>query len=362
MKQGKWYILVGLLLGFALTALPAPKDKGFIVGFSLGAYGWPWRTQHVEDFKLQAEKYKAAGIIKDYYIRVAGGDVSAQIADIRDLIALGVDILIINPNSATALNSVIKEAHDAGVIVVAQDQNVTSEYAYNVVIDHAEWFADITRWVCEQLGGQGNIVIVTGITGHPANEERMRGCYEVLKQYPGINVLAVVEGAWNFDVAEKNMAPIIAAYRGKIDAVLAQDGHFLGIVRAFEAAGIKPGDPEFPKIMTTDYTLMCLEKWKEILDVMPDFKGYMRLNTPAYSADALMFAVRIAQGRQINWNYERVKRPGQMYPGVTFLLPLPPAITNEDVARLIEEYKYQSATYQIDYILTEEAVDAYFQP
>lgn len=354
-----WLIFGVLLVGISVVSVA--KDKGFVVGFSLGAYGWPWRTQHVEDFKLQAERYKAAGIIKDYYIRVAGGEVSAQIADIRDLIALGVDILVINPNSATALNPVIKEAHDLGVIVVAQDQHVTSEYAYNVVIDHAEWFADLTRWVCEQLGGSGNIVIVTGITGHPANEERMRGCYQVLKEYPGINVLAVVEGAWNFDVAEKNMAPIIAAYRGRIDAVLAQDSHFLGIVRAFEAAGITPGSPEFPKVMTTDYTLMCVQKWYEILTVMPDFKGYMRLNTPGYSADALMFAVRLAQGRQINWDYERVKKPGEMYPGTTFLLPLPPAITNEDVARLLEEYKYQTATYQIDYILSEEEVEVYFK-
>mgnify|MGYP001626234694 CR=1 FL=1 len=356
--------VVSLVLGLAFLgfwALGLAKESGFVVGFSLGAYGWPWRTQHVEDFKLQAEKYKAAGLIKTYYIRVAGGEVSAQIADIRDLIALGVDILIINPNSATALNPVIKEAYDAGIIVVAQDQHVTSEYAYNVVIDHAEWFADITRWVCEQLGGQGNIVIVTGITGHPANEERMRGCYAVLKEYPNINVLAVVEGAWNFDVAEKNLAPVIAAHRGKIDAVLAQDGHFLGIVRAFEAAGIKPGDPEFPKIITTDYTLVCLQKWKEILDVMPDFKGYMRLNPPGYSADALMFAIRLAQGKQINLEYERVKAPGSMYPGWTFLLPLPPAIDNKDVARLIDEYKYQTATYQLDYILAEEEVDAYFK-
>ncbi|MEM3658232.1 MAG: substrate-binding domain-containing protein [Candidatus Hadarchaeum sp.] len=354
-----WLTVLLFLVG--VSVLSFASDKRFVVGFSLGAYGWPWRTQHVEDFKLQAEKYKAAGLIKNYYIRVAGGEVAAQIADIRDLLALGVDLLIINPNSATALNPVIKQAHDMGALVIAQDQHVTSEYAYNVVIDHAEWFADITKWVCEQLGGKGNIVIVTGITGHPANEERMRGCFEVLKNYPDINVLAVVEGAWNFDVAEKNMAPIIAAYRGRIDAVLAQDGHFLGIVRAFEAAGITPGSPEFPKIMTTDYTLMCVQKWYEILQVMPDFKGYMRLNTPAYSADALMFAVRLAQGKQINWDYERVKKPGEMYPGVTFLLPLPPAITNEDVPKLIEEYKYQTATYQIDYILSEEEVDAYFK-
>lgn len=355
-------VIIAIVVGLGIYSATRPAEtphEGITVGFSLGAYGWPWRTQHVDDFKMQAEKYQAREFIKDYYIRVAGGEVSAQISDIKGLIAEGVDLLVINANSATALNPVIEEAHEAGIIVVAQDQHVTSPYAYNVVINHVDWFADITEWVCEQLNGKGNIVIVTGAEGHPANDERMKGCYQILEKYPDINVLAVIEGAWSFSIAEERFGPVLAAHKGEINAVLMQDGHFLGIVSALEAAKIKPGDPDFPKIMTGDYTLACLQKWKEIKDVMPEFKCYMRLNTPGYSADGLMIGVRLAQEREINFDYELIDT--ETYPGITFRLSLPPTITNEDVDRMVEEYKYQSATYQVDYIISEEDADAYFK-
>lgn len=352
--------VVGIYLYYSLAKPQVTPTSEIIIGFNVGAYGWPWRTQHIQDFIHHAEIYKAKGVIKEFYVTASGPEISAQISDIRGLIQRGVNVLIINPNSLTGLNPVIEEAHKSGILVVATDQPIDSPYVINVVIDHTEWFADMTRWVCQQLGGKGNIVIVTGISGHPANIARMKGAEAVLKnECPGINVLAVVEGAWSFDIAQERMAPIIAAYRGKIDAILEQDGHFLGVLKAFELAGITPDSPEFPKIWTTDYTLASLKAWQRIMELNPEFKGYVRLNPPGYSVDALKFAIRLAQGWELNMTHPRIEK-GKTYAGVTVWLPLPPAITNEDVPRLLEEYKYMEDTYQIDYIVPDEIVDQYF--
>lgn len=342
------------------TTTPTPTGvKEIIVGFNVGAYGWPWRTQHIQDFIQHAEIFKAKGLIKDYYVTASGPEVSAQISDIRGLIQKGVNVLIINPNSLTGLNPVIEEAYRAGIIVVATDQPIDSPYVVNVVIDHSEWFADMAEWVAKQLGGQGNIVIVTGISGHPANIARMQGARAVLQKYPGIKVLAEIEGAWNFDIAMERMIPIIQTYRCQIDAILEQDGHFLGVYKAFELAGIKPGDPCFPKIWTMDYTIASLKIWADIMKADPQFKGYVRLNPPGYSVDALKFAVRLAQGWQLDMNHPRIEK-GKTYSGITVWLPLPPAITNDDVPKLLEEYKYMEDTYQIDYFVPDEVVDQYF--
>jgi ribose transport system substrate-binding protein len=341
------------------TTTPTPTGaKEIIVGFNVGAYGWPWRTQHIQDFIQYAEIFKAKGLIKDYYVTASGPEVSAQISDIRGLIQKGVNVLIINPNSLTGLNPVIEEANKAGIIVVATDQPIDSPYVVNVVIDHSEWFADMAEWVAQQLGGKGNIVIVTGISGHPANIARMQGAHAVLQKYPGIKVLAEIEGAWNFDIAMERMTPIIQTYRCQIDAVLEQDGHFLGVYKAFELAGIKPGDPCFPKIWTMDYTIASLKIWADIMKADPQFKGYVRLNPPGYSVDALKFAVRLAQGWQLNMSHPRIEK-GKTYSGITVWLPLPPAITNDDVPKLLEEYKFMEDTYQIDYFVPDEVVDQY---
>jgi len=350
---------IGAYLYYSLGRVPTAPTHEIIVGFNVGAYGWPWRTQHIQDFIHYADMYKAKGIIKDYYVTASGPEISAQISDIRGLIQKGVNVLIINPNSLTGLNPVIEEAHNSGILVVGTDQPIDSPYVINVVINHTEWFADMTEWVCKQLGGKGNIVIVTGISGHPANIARMKGAEAVLKKYPDIKVLAVVEGAWSFDIAQERMAPIIAAYRGKIDAILEQDGHFLGVLKAFEMAGIHPGDPDFPKIWTTDYTLASLKAWKDIMDKDPQFKGYVRLNPPSYSVASLDVAIRLAQGWKLNLNHPRVEK-GKTYSGITIWLPLPPAITNENVTKLLEEYKYMEDTYQIEYVYPSEVIDQYF--
>ena len=357
-------LIAGIYLFYTSKQTPAPAGaptptKKIIVGFDVGAYGWPWRTQHIQDFIQYAEIYKAKGNITNYYVVASGPDVSAQISDIRGLIQKGVNVLIINPNSLTGLNPVIEEAHNAGILVLSTDQPIDSPYSINVVINHTEWFADMTNWVCQQLGGKGNIVIVTGIPGHPANVARMKGAEAVLQKYPGCKVLATVEGDWSFDVALKNMLPIIQTYRGKIDAILEQDSHFVGVYKAFEMSGIKPGDPDFPKIWTTDYTLQSLKLWLSIIQADPQFKGYIRLNTPAYSVDSLKFAIRLAQGWRLNMSNPRIEQ-GKTYAGITIWLPLPPAITNNDVPRLLDQYKFMEDTYQIDYVIPDEIVDQYF--
>ena len=59
-------------------------------------------------------------------------DVTAQIAAIRNMINRGFDVIIINPNSQTALNPVIEEAVEQGIIVIVVDQEVTAPNAINV--------------------------------------------------------------------------------------------------------------------------------------------------------------------------------------------------------------------------------------
>lgn len=334
--------------------------KGIIAGFNVGTYGWPWRTQLIDDFETIAEEYKATGTIREYYMTASGAQISDEISDIGGLVQKGVNLIVIDPNSADALNSAIAEAHDKGIIVCATDQNVTSPDAYNVVIDQKAWFADITKWVCDQLNGKGNVVVITGIPTQSANVARMDGAHEVLAGYPGIKVLREIEGDWSFDTAEKNFAPVLAQYRGQIDAILSEDGMMLGILSAYDAAGIKPTDKDFPKIWTGDYTLASLRKWQDLINTVPGFKCYMRLNTPGYGADALRIGVRLAQGRKLNMNYAMIDT--KTYPGTTLWLPLPPAITNDDVAPYLKEYNYKPETYQVDYIITEDDAEKYFLP
>ncbi|RPI79977.1 MAG: sugar ABC transporter substrate-binding protein, partial [Chloroflexi bacterium] len=147
----------------------------FTIGVSNGFVGSEWRTQMIENMQQLNQEYMDAGLTEELVIESADVDVQGQIQQISNLINRGVDAIIINPNNQTALNPVIQEAVDAGIVVIAVDQEVSAPGAINVVIDQTEWARMSARWLADQLGGAGNVVVVNGISGHPANEARYEG-------------------------------------------------------------------------------------------------------------------------------------------------------------------------------------------
>ena len=68
---------------------------------------------------------------------------------------MGVDAIIVDPTSGTALDGAIEEAHNAGIPVISfNDGPVSSPYAYQILVDCVYNFDYITRWACEKMGGQ----------------------------------------------------------------------------------------------------------------------------------------------------------------------------------------------------------------
>jgi len=168
----------------AETTVAAMKPP--VVGITSGSSGTVWRDKMIQDLKLVGDEYKTAGIIADYKIvnNVTNGDATEQANIIRDFISSDADIILVNPNSGDALNGVIKEATDAGILVVVFDSQVTAPGILNVTNNHYEWVKPLAKATFELLGGKGDIVNISGLEGHPANVNFDRGFYDALKEYP----------------------------------------------------------------------------------------------------------------------------------------------------------------------------------
>jgi ribose transport system substrate-binding protein len=65
----------------------------------------------------------------------ADKEVPTQAAQIQNLILQGYDAIVINASSPDALNGAIKQACDAGIVVVSFDGTVTEPCAWRVVVD-----------------------------------------------------------------------------------------------------------------------------------------------------------------------------------------------------------------------------------
>src|SRR5208337_3571933 len=113
-----------------------------------------------------------------------------------------------------ALNGVIKEAQDAGILVVSFDATVTAPNVLNVTLDHYAWETKTVEFIASTLK-EGNAIQIYGLGGHPANNERIRATADVLKKYPKIKLIASTSGYWDQTKA-KEVATQIIGYGQRI--------------------------------------------------------------------------------------------------------------------------------------------------
>ncbi len=238
----KRILIVGLILlvsisgVFAAGSAEAEEDSGKInIGYDIYYLGNSWSIQLYQEFKWNAEN-KFADQIDVTYVE-SENDISKQIANIEDLIAQDVDVIITTPVDTVALNATLQEAMDAGIKVILLGATIDGDnYDCLVTVDEVEFGRVGAQWLVDQLGGEGNIVMLSGISGVSTSEQRNRGALEVFEQYPGINILAIEDAGWDYATGQTVMSDLLVAYPD-IDGVWSQGGAMtLGAIEAFQAA------------------------------------------------------------------------------------------------------------------------------
>src|SRR5207302_2054891 len=74
------------------------------------------------------------------------------------------------------------------------------------------------QWLVNQLHHKGNVVLLEGIAGAPADTARQLGQQDVLKHNPNIHVLARVYTNWDFTKGGQAMTTLLNSGK-KIDGV-----------------------------------------------------------------------------------------------------------------------------------------------
>ena len=195
-----------LALSFALTG--AASAETYTIGISNTVQGNGWREEMVCAMKAQA---LASGEVATLNIAHRNTDAAGQLEDIRNLIQAGVDAIVVNPANADGINAAIKEATDAGIVVVAVDQAVTEPSAY-ILSNNQEQYAYLgAKWLFETMGGKGAVVYMRGAAGAGADNDRDAGFKKAMAEFPGITIAQEVFTGWQPDQAKQQINDIIAA-------------------------------------------------------------------------------------------------------------------------------------------------------
>ncbi len=353
MARSKVWLKAGLVVLFSLVvafgafanAGQETPSKGIVVGLSNGPFTHSWRVQMIESIHQQVEAYIAKGWVSKLIVQNAGEDVNTQIAQIRNLIASKVNLILINPNSATALVPVIKEAQAAGILVIIYDQPVDNTPCLNVYMNQTYWMTPIVDWMAKQLGGKGNIVYISGIADQPGNIARDQAAMDALKKYPGIKLLATANGNWDQAAAQQKMTDLLGSFPN-IDGVLTQDGMTLGILRAFDAAGRKV------PVVTGETQIAFIKEWKKRKDAT-GFSTFGIENSPGAVCTSLGIGERLLQGKKL-------KADVFAAPNTIWTKPVL-AVDNSNIDQVYNQYKDVLDSFYVNQWYSEAQIDAMFQ-
>lgn len=228
------HIALAAAAAVAIAGQAAAADKKYVVGVSNTLIGNGWREEMVCSIKAEA---LASGKVSKVILANRNGGPSEQIADIRNLISAGANIIIINPSDRKALDPVIKQATDRGIVVVAVDQAVDAPSAYVLTNDQTAYGRKGAEALFTKLGGKGNVVELRGIDGVPADADRHEGFTEALKKHPDIKVVASVFTGWSYDKTAQQMKDLIGSGK-QIDGIWSS-GTGKSAVDAYKTANLK---------------------------------------------------------------------------------------------------------------------------
>lgn len=224
-----------LILAVPATGMADTADKR--IALSNNYAGNSWRQAMLQSWETVTGKAVADGIVTaaDSFT-TAENQATEQAAQIQNMILEGYDAIVLNAASPTALNGAVKEACDAGIVVVSFDGIVTEPCAYRIAVD----FKEMGRMQVEYLSGRlpqgGNLLEIRGLAGVFVDDEISAGIHQGVEQFPQFKIVGSVHGDWAQDVAQKAVAGVLPSLP-EIAGVVTQGGDGYGAAQAIDAAG-----------------------------------------------------------------------------------------------------------------------------
>lgn len=222
----------------AYANFKAKKGPPWTIGYASNYAGNTWRAAVMDRLMGSVlDKYKKAGLIKKIVVTQSNLDNSVQIQQMRQMIGQGADAIIICCSDVTAMNNAIKYAHQHGVPVFSYSGYVTSPYAINVTENIDNGGYDMTKALLDQIGGKGNVLLVSGIPGYASSDTFDKGAMRAFKEYPNVKVVGDVAGKWTDQVAQVEVQKFLATHPEKIDGIVVQSAAEAGVLRAVQQSG-----------------------------------------------------------------------------------------------------------------------------
>lgn len=199
-RIGNNRLVIALMLGLSLCLfiscnLEIQPERKITIGFSQCCNDL-WRDMMEQEMLMELSFHPEV----NFEMMVADNNSETQIAQIRDLVAKEIDILIVAPNETGPLTAIVEEVYNQGIPVILLDRKVNSEkYTAFISANNYEIGKTAGEYVVSRFAGKGKVLeLQISMTISPAIE-RSRGFREVLKNYPDLEVVDAVNTGGNIE-------------------------------------------------------------------------------------------------------------------------------------------------------------------
>src|SRR5258708_2790765 len=184
------------------------KDKK--IAFSNNYAGNSWRQAMLSSYDAVTKKAVADNVVAAADVfTTADKEVPTQAAQIQNLILQGYDAIVINACSPDALNGAIKQACDAGIVVVSFDGIVSEPCAYRVVVDFKAMGKEEVEQMAKFQPKGGNLLEIRGLAGTSIDDSIHQGILDGVAAHPEFKIVSSVTGDWDQTTAQKAVTTVL---------------------------------------------------------------------------------------------------------------------------------------------------------
>jgi ribose transport system substrate-binding protein len=234
------------------------KGPPWKIGYASSYAGNTWRAAVMKRLEEQIiPKWKELGLISEVVVTQSNLKDSVQIQQMRQLVDQGVDAIIVCCSNPTALNQTVKYAYDKGVPTFSLTGYLTSPYSINASTNYQLGGYQLGKWLADEIGGKGNVMVVQGIPGTSGSDSQDRGIKAALAEYPDVKIVGDVAGMWTDQVAQGEVQRWLATNPGQLDGIVVQSAAELGVLRAL----MQSGRPMIPVAIGGELGALCY--WRQ---------------------------------------------------------------------------------------------------
>lgn len=232
--------LLILLVVFSSTGFLTFAQEKLLVGVSVPVLANPFWQRYVGFVNLVADQLGIQVKIVD-----CQNSEAQQVLDIENLLASGVDGLIVTPQTAQVGPTIIARAEANGVPITVTDRWPgidPREYPWDGFVgfigpDDEDAGYNIAKTLIVELKFK-NIAAINGFHGSSVAEGRYAGLDKALKEFPDIDLVDVQWIGENIDQGMQVMENYLSAYPDELEGIWCyNDALAVGAIKALQNAG-----------------------------------------------------------------------------------------------------------------------------